>query len=96
MSHEHSHPHNDHGHDGHTPGYNLHDTDSHELTDHAKLALLLPHLLKHNDEHSREIALWAGKAVPEVARELETVVALSTQISEHMRLAIEKLKKHSS
>jgi hypothetical protein len=81
MSHEHSH----------------HDQSAApaELNDRAKLAVLLPHLLKHNEEHSREIAQWAGKADPEVARELETVVELSTQISAHMRLAIEKLKTKS-
>jgi hypothetical protein len=103
MSHEHKH--DDHGYNSHHEHHQEHSRYEHqneplsvelEMSDEAKLAILLPHLLKHNDEHGREMATWADTAgragSTEVAQELSAVVKLSGQISEHLRVAIEKLK----
>jgi hypothetical protein len=67
----------------------------HKLSDREKLTVILPHLLKHNDEHAHDIVSLAAKATAqgehEVARELTSIVALSEHISAHLRAALEKL-----
>ena len=84
MSHDHHHSDHSHGSD-------------HSHTDLEKLAATIPHLLKHNEEHARDMQSRVERAQKEgaelVAAEFSAVVELSGKVSEHLRKAIELLAK---
>ncbi|MDD5672958.1 MAG: hypothetical protein PHC61_02235 [Chitinivibrionales bacterium] len=69
-----------------------------EKTYMQKLAILLPHLLAHNQEHARQIEKWillagqSGQAA--VAHELTQAALLMEKIDGHLTAAITLLGGH--
>jgi hypothetical protein len=64
-----------------------HDSDS------DKLRIVLPHLLKHNREHVKDIQKWlrlSEEANSEIAEDLKKVVELFEEINRYLESAIEK------
>ena len=53
------HHHHDHHHD-HDHDHDHHHHDHAENTDLAKLRILLPHWVDHNEDHADGFAEWAG------------------------------------
>lgn len=64
-----------------------HDSES------GKLRIVLPHLLKHNREHVKDIQKWlrlSEKENSEIAEDLKRVVELFEEINRYLESAIEK------
>ena len=61
-----------------------------------KLEVGLPYLLKHNQEHKKDIRKWIQRAKEAnhdgVADDLQNVLELSKQISGYLEIALNKLK----
>lgn len=104
MSHHHSHPHSDHPHDhdhSHDHGHSHDSAHSHShdagpaLDFEAKLARILAHWRRHNDDHLDGYRQWAEDAASHghasVAGHLEAVLELSRQISERLEQARQAL-----
>ena len=76
MSHHHDHDHHHHGHS--------HDTSG-EMPFEEKLARLLAHWIKHNDDHAGSYRDWAGKArngnQGDVADVLDQVAEMTEEIT---------------
>jgi hypothetical protein len=66
-------------------------------SDHEKLKIILPHLLKHNREHVDEMARWLDTAshigLSDVACELEKVIGHMKETNECLETAIARLKE---
>jgi len=62
-----------------------------------KLEIGLPYLLKHNQEHEKDIQKWIQRAreahQDTVADDLQNVLGLSHQISAYFERALNKLKR---
>ena len=59
----------------------------------GKLRIVLPHLLKHNREHVKDIQKWlrlSEKENSEIAEDLRRVVELFEEINRYLESAIEK------
>jgi hypothetical protein len=56
-----------------------------------KLALLLPHLIQHNDEHAEDLEKWIATAdeggCKAAAREMRKAKALMKKIGDHLKSA---------
>jgi len=66
--------------------------DEHEHTERDKLKIVLPHLLKHNQEHIKEMQRLAGKTGSrDVEEELMKVIFYAEKINRHLSNAINKL-----
>ena len=61
-----------------------------------KLELGLPYLLKHNQEHVKDLKKWIQRArnghQDEVANDLQKVLELSRKITGYLETALNKLK----
>jgi hypothetical protein len=87
-----------HSHDTHGEHSHDHDGDhTHNHSDLEKLAIMLPHMLKHNEEHARDMKARAEttekNGASEVATELLSVVELSDEICVHIKKAIALLSE---
>ena len=64
-------------------------------SDHEKLKIYLPHMLKHNKEHVDDMARWREKAshlgLDDVAKELDNVISHLNKTNECLESAIGKL-----
>jgi len=76
---------------------------NHEHNDYSEkeaLEVILPYLLKHNNNHIKEIEKWIKRAestgYEKVAQDLREVLELSFKISEYFESAIKKLKINKS
>ena len=62
-----------------------------------KLELGLPYLLKHNQDHAKNMEQWIDRAKEahrdDIALDLESVLRLSRQITRHFETALSKLKR---
>lgn len=90
MSHHHDHDHPHHHHHGHS-----HDTAS-ELPFEEKLARLLAHWIKHNDDHAGSYRDWAEKArsgsQEKVAAVLDQVAEMTEAITDRFKEALSILE----
>ena len=68
----------------------------HHYEDVRKLEVGLPYLLKHNQEHGKDIRKWIQRAKEahrdEIVDDLQNVQGLSQQISGYFENALTKLK----
>ncbi|MBC8448426.1 MAG: hypothetical protein H8D78_11815 [Chloroflexi bacterium] len=66
------------------------------MTDLAKLQVLLPHWIEHNDEHAAEFQEWAERArtvgQEGVAEEISLAAKQLGWVNEALAAAVEKLK----
>jgi hypothetical protein len=71
--------------------------DEHHDENVKKLEIGLPYLLKHNQEHEKDIRTWIQRAreahKDAIADDLQKVLGLSSQISEYFESALTKLKR---
>lgn len=63
-----------------------------------KLAILLPHLIRHNDEHAEDLEKWIalardGECRP-ASKEMKKAQALMKKISGHLSAAAESVGVH--
>lgn len=72
----------------------MHEHHHHE--DVKKLEAGLPYLLKHNQEHAKDLEKWIQIAIEAhqdgVANDLQKGLELSQQITRHFEAAVHKLK----
>lgn len=65
--------------------------------DLAKLRILLPHWIEHNDEHAKSFREWAGKAremgLGEVTRRIEEAVERMKGCNEALAAALKALEE---
>lgn len=84
MSHNHHH-HHDHDHDHHDHDHDHHHEPQSPLSFDQKLAKLLDHWIKHNDDHAENYRDWAAKAkennMPAVSALLEDAAEITLTIS---------------
>jgi len=63
----------------------------------AKLRILLPHWIEHNEEHAERFREWAGKAremgLEEVAQRIEEAVKHMATCNEALAAALKALEK---
>jgi len=63
----------------------------------AKLRILLPHWIEHNEEHAERFREWAGKAremgLEEVARRIEEAVGHMAACNEALTAALKALEE---
>ena len=75
--------------------HHSHDTPS-ELTVEEKLAKLLDHWMKHNEEHAQTYDLWAKRAneqgMPKVQSQLEEAAEKTRSINGNFKAALAELK----
>jgi hypothetical protein len=67
--------------------------DHNHGSDGDKLRIVLPHLLKHNKEHIKDIQKWlrlSEEENNEIAEDLKKVVELFEEINRYLESAIEK------
>ncbi|MBI9082502.1 MAG: hypothetical protein JEZ11_02820 [Desulfobacterales bacterium] len=87
MTHHHDHDHDDHDHSHDAPG---------DMTFEEKMAKLLAHWIKHNDDHAQSYRDWAGKArsshLTEVAAELDRVAEMTGEITAKFQKALVLVK----
>lgn len=93
MTHDHHHNH-DHHHDH--DHHHSHDAPS-EMTVAEKLAKLLDHWVKHNEEHAGTYVTWANRAkengLSDVESQLKEAAEKTRSISENFEAALASLKK---
>ncbi len=93
MNHHHSHEHDHHHGHSHTHEHD-HGTPS-TLSFTEKMAKLLDHWIKHNDDHASDYRTWAARAtaenLPEAAALLEEVADMTRQISEKFEAAAKSM-----
>ena len=72
----------------------MHEHNHHE--DVKKLEVGLPYLLKHNQEHVKDLEKWIQRAreahQDSVASELKEILKLSRQITVHFEAALQNLE----
>jgi hypothetical protein len=65
------------------------------MSDLAKLQVLLPHWMEHNDEHAAEFREWAEKAraagQEDMAEEINRAARQLKSVNEALAAALEKL-----
>ena len=66
--------------------------------DIENMKTVIPYFLKHNKEHSEDIAKWLKKAddseLNEIAEDLRKVIQLSEEINKCFEATIEKLETY--
>lgn len=74
----------------------MHEHHHHEAV--RKLEAGLPYLLKHNQEHVKDLEKWIQRARDAhqdgVANDLQKILELSQQITKHFEAALHKLEHH--
>jgi len=72
-------------------------SDDGRRTSRAKLRILLPHWIEHNEEHAESFREWAGKAwemgLREVARRIEEAVEGIDACNEALSAALKALEE---
>ena len=86
------HHHHDYEHTGHT-----HEEEKGATPDDlAKLRILLPHWIEHNDEHAASFRKWAERArelgLEAVAEQIEVAVERMATCNQALRAALEALE----
>jgi hypothetical protein len=84
-----------HEHTGHT--HEHHEEKAKAVSDDlAKLRILLPHWIEHNEEHAESFREWAGKAremgLETVARQIEEAVERMATCNEALAAALKALE----
>jgi hypothetical protein len=92
----HSHEHTEHTHE-HTGHTHEHEEKAKAVPDDlAKLRILLPHWIEHNEEHAASFQEWAGKAretgLETVARQIEEAVERMAACNEALAAALKALE----
>lgn len=89
MTHHHDHDHDHHDH------HHSNDGNS-EMSMEEKIAKLLSHWLKHNEEHAKSYELWAQRAtshgLAEVGALIEKAAGKARAADEDFRAALDLLK----
>jgi hypothetical protein len=84
--HDGHHHHHDHAHEGETPTDNL-----------AKLRVLLPYWIAHNDDHADGFRQWAARAAEigrdESARQIEAAAARMAACNQALDAALQSLEE---
>jgi alcohol dehydrogenase YqhD (iron-dependent ADH family) len=79
----------------HKHGPTAHDDE--RRTSHAKLRILLPHWIEHNDEHAASFREWAERArelgLGEVAQRIEEAVERMKGCNEALSAALKALEE---
>ena len=74
-----------------------HQHDQTASNDLAKLRILLPHWIEHNDEHATSFQEWAGRArklgLEAVAKQIEIAVDQMAACSQALAVALRELEK---
>ena len=90
MSHHHDHDHDHDHHHGHS-----HDAPD-QMTFEEKMAKLLEHWIRHNDDHAQSYRDWAEKArtshLADVAGQLDQVAEMTGEITVRFKQALAQLK----
>ena len=86
-----SHDHHSHGHDHHDHHHHDHAQGQLEMTFEEKIAKLLEHWIKHNDDHASTYRGWADQAkqnhLDEVAAIIEEAAGMNLAINEKFEQA---------